>query len=274
MTPQQYCMLCQFAYLDLPARYRGKTVKLRAAAEGVLSDDAQGKLSCGPLDAHMRYTLEAIVADGTLGEMRIDRYENQNAESGFVAYAFKTAAGDAILAFRGSETEGCSAPNSIDWADNFVAPFLGSVQYPAIEAFVAAYHAPLLTGHSKGAHNALYALGCAQGRAQAVVFNGQGFAPGQISPAQKRRLGRRAVNYVTAGDVVGALLQHPEKRIFVEGRPDIRPHALAAFVFDEGGEPIPERRPAWSVLVEWGTRLYLRTLGVQGRPSLCEFVHN
>ena len=99
--------------------------------------------------------------------------------------------------------------------------------------------------------------------ARAAVFNAQGFACHALSKTQKQRLRAGAVNYVVAGDIVGALLCHPETRFYVRQNPGTNAHSPDAFAFDAEGFPIPARRTWLSRAVEVLSRLLLalETLG-------------
>ncbi|NLG24134.1 MAG: DUF2974 domain-containing protein, partial [Clostridiales bacterium] len=165
---------------------------------------------------------------------------------------------------------GCGIVNSIDWIDNFAAPFVGSAQYPDVRAIAGRYPGGdvVFTGHSKGGHNALYALANSPNPdARAVAFGSQGFPAGLFAPAQAAALRRRGVNYVVQGDLVGALMHHPERRVFVRKAGDGISHALSSLTFDEDGHPTPGRRPLWSYLLEWATRMYLRDYAPPGRAD-------
>ena len=151
----------------------------------------------------------------------------------------------------------------VDWADNFAAPFAGSGQYQDIYRLVNRYPTgPLtITGHSKGGHNALYALAVARNpQARAVAFNGQGFRRDQLDRAQKARLRAQAINYVTRSDIVGALLYHPETREFCAARLDENAHALSAFLFQPDGYPVPAGRTCASRAIEAASRIALHGL--------------
>ena len=167
---------------------------------------------------------------------------------------------------RGSEAKGECVPTNVDWRDNFCAPLAGSVQYAAATAFADRCKdgSLLLTGHSKGGNVALYAQSAAQNPlARVAVFNAQGFACHALSKTQKQRLRAGAVNYVVAGDIVGALLCHPETRFYVRQNPGTNAHSPDAFAFDAEGFPIPARRTWLSRAVEVLSRLLLalETLG-------------
>ena len=134
---------------------------------------------------------------------------------------------------------------NVDWRDNFCAPLAGSVQYAAATAFADRYRdgSLLLTGHSKGGNVALYAQSAAQNPlAHAAVFNAQGFACHALTKAQKQRLRAGAVNYVVAGDIVGALLCHPETRFYARQNPGTNAHSPDAYAFDAHGFPIAAKR--------------------------------
>ena len=253
MTPWHYRWLCQFAYIDLPQDIQPREQTLRDISKELLERSAKGSLKCGRLSAADEEMLRLMITDGTLGELRLVDYINLNVSTGFAAYALRAEAGGIHCIFRGSEGYGCGSGSIIDWIDNFLSPFYGSVQYKDIERFIKRFDeaAAVFSGHSKGAHNALYALAKSeQVKSRAVVFNGQGFASGQLSRAEKERLGQRGINYVTRGDIVGVLLRHPERRVFVRRQEGEKAHSLSGFSFDAGGEPIPARRPLWTWAAE------------------------
>lgn len=260
MTPWHYRWLCQFSYMDLPESARaGQT--LGALAREMLALDERGQLPCGSLTLKEKETLAVILQARELSSLTLIEFINRNKSTGLAAYIFKDPDSGVHMIFRGSERRSCTAPTGIDWLDNFLAPFAGSVQYPEIAEAARRYPEEriVFSGHSKGAHNALYALSSvANERAQAVAFNGQGFAPGMFSKNERRRLRNQGINYVVRGDLVGSLLHHPEKRVFVKKQGKSDPHALESIAFDRQGQPVPARRPFWSAAVEWGTVRYMR----------------
>ena len=266
MNPQTLLHLCSFTYFDLPELYvrrlaRGEAVPLSQAARALRRLADLGALACG---AYLEDAAGVFSALET-SKLRILAYENDNDDTGFVAYAFG-GRGETIVAVRGSEAKGACVPTNVDWRDNFCAPLAGSVQYAAATAFADRYRdgSLLLTGHSKGGNVALYAQSAAQNPlARAAVFNAQGFACHALSKTQKQRLRAGAVNYVVAGDIVGALLCHPETRFYVRQNPGTNAHSPDAFAFGAEGFPIPARRTWLSCAVEVLSRLLLalETLG-------------
>ena len=266
MNPQTLLHLCSFTYFDLPGIYarrlaRGEAVPLCEAARALRRMDGLGALTCGAYLEDVSGVLSALEAS----PLNILAYENDNAGTGFAAYAF-AAPKETIIAVRGSETKGECVPTNVDWRDNFCAPLAGSVQYAAATALANRYDGPLLlTGHSKGGNVALYAQGATQNPlARAAVFYAQGFACHALTKAQKQRLHAGAVNYVVAGDAVGALLCHPETRFYVRQNPHTNAHSPAAYAFDAEGFPLPARRTWLSCAVEVLSRalLLLETLGI------------
>lgn len=263
MDPRTLLRLCSFTYFDLPDCYarrlaRGEKVPLAEVARALRRLEALGALACG---AYLE-DAQALFAALETSKLRILAYENDNAGTGFVAYAF-AAPGTTIVAVRGSETKGACVPTNVDWRDNFCAPLTGSVQYAAASAFADRWKGPLLlTGHSKGGNVALYAQSAAP-EARATVFNAQGFACHALTKEQKRRLREGAVNYVVAGDAVGALLCHPERRFYVRQVAGTNAHSPDAYAFDDAGFPIPGKRTCLSRAVEILSRLFLalETLG-------------
>ena len=271
MTPWHYRWLCQFAYINLPSSVSpGQTLSEIAARLRSLHESSA--LPCGKLSPSDLETIQIIRADPDLSALVLLEYTNRNSSTGLVYFVLRAPDESLHLLFRGSESRGCGVPTGVDWLDNFLAPFHGSVQYPEIAALARRFPKAraVFSGHSKGAHNALYALAsCPAPDARAVVFNGQGFAAGQLTRSQKSRLARHGVNYVTRGDPVGALLFHPEKRVFTRAQPGVHPHSLAAFEFDVSGTPRPGLRPLWSFALELTSRLAVTPQGfpLEGKLS-------
>ena len=242
MTDLSLARLCAFSYIHLPLSIvSALPMKLPIAAQMLLES---GLSDCDELTDETKRLLRALSDTLETAQLRIVEYMDEKFASGFAACALWGREGH-IIAMRGSESQGKCAGN-IDWIDNFAAPFLGSRQYADIDRLLRSYGSgPLLiTGHSKGGHNALYALANAPNPlARAVAFNAQGFGRNQLSAAQKQRLEARAVNYVTRGDLVGRLLSHPEKRVAVCSCPYLRAeengieiaHRLGSLCFDPHG---------------------------------------
>ena len=267
MNPKTLLELASFAYLDLPERYQrrldaGETVPLSEVARELRRVNDLGALQCGAYLERAGPLLEALGQS----RIRIAGYIDNNRTSGFVAYAFLAPGREAVVAVRGSEMRSRCVPSNVDWRDNVCAPLAGSVQYQDAVAFADRFaEGPLiLTGHSKGGNVALWAQGGAENpRARAAVFNAQGFARDALPRERRVRMRLGAVNYVVAGDLIGALLYHPEKRFFVKQVPGTNAHSPEAFSFDEQGFPIPAGRTIASVGVEILSRalLVLQRLG-------------
>ena len=256
MTPWHYRWLSQFAYIDLPADL-ALPLSLREIASTLLSRHESSSLPCGRLPPDSLEALRVILSTPTLASLTLTEYLNRNSSTGLVCYLLLAPDKSLHLLFRGSESRGCGVPTGVDWLDNLLAPFHGSIQYPEITALARRFPDAriVFSGHSKGAHNALYALSSLPNPiARAVVFNGQGFTPSQLTRPQRARLARQAVNYVTRTDPVGALLFHPEKRVFTRTQGHSHPHALSSFSFDRRGRPIPSLRPLWSFALEFSSR--------------------
>ncbi len=244
MTPWQLSLLCQLAYYDFPEGNDalGKTAAVLAA---------ELLAAPGELPPYGRQPMVDITQDPVVGPMVLIAREVDLTQPGFAAYAFQSPEEGKVVAMRPTESH-TSLSGIMDWTDNFMAPLVGSTQYRSVERFVNRFPDGrlMLTGHSKGAHNAMYGLAVAEnGGAACVCFDGQGFARCQLTEAQRLRLRERAVNYVTQSDPVGALLYHPEERVFVQQSCEPA-HALSCMVFDQSGYPVPARRPLWSYLVE------------------------
>ncbi len=244
MTPWQLSLLCQLAYYDFPEG-SGALGKTAAHLSQELLDENND------LPPYGRQPLVDITEDPVVGPMVLIAREVDLTQPGFAAYAFASPEEGNVVAMRPTESH-TSLSGIMDWSDNFLAPLVGSTQYESVERFVNRFPDGrlVLTGHSKGAHNAMYGLAVADnGAAACVAFDGQGFARCQLNEQQKARLSQFAVNYVTENDPVGALLYHPEQRVFVQQ--SCRPaHALACMVFDEAGYPVPAQRPLWSYVLQ------------------------
>lgn len=261
MNPETLLSLCEFSYYDLPETYirrlqRGETVYLRDVADALGRIYALGALACGTYREYAGETFSSLKNS----PLEIVAYQNDNATNGFVGYAFLAGDGEIVVAVRGSESRRACQPPKVDWRDNLCAPFSGSAQYAPAVRFANRFPAQalILTGHSKGGNVAMYAQSAAENPlARAAVFNAQGFGPGQLSPAEKRRLHAGAVNYVISSDKIGALLFHPERRVFVEGRPGVNAHSPQAYVFNARGFPVPARRSIGSYLVGFASRMLL-----------------
>jgi hypothetical protein len=261
MTPFQLSLMCQLAYYDFP---EGPDALGRTAGE--LARDLLD--TGGELPPYGRQPLDDILRDPVVASLVLIGREVQLKPPGFAGYAFASPEVGKVVALRATEAH-TSLSGLIDWHDNFIAPLTGSAQYPSVERFVNRYPEGRLsiTGHSKGGHNALYALAVASNQdAVCVCFDAQGFARCQLSDAQRDRLRRFAINYVTQNDPVGALLYHPEQRVFVQQSCEPA-HALACMVFDASGYPIPARRPLWSYLVEALTTLLAARWGRDCAPG-------
>jgi len=258
MTARELLLLCWMSYIDLPPLYasllkRDGSIPLRAFADYILRMDAEGRLECVNLNPAAREAARDMRKSSGL----ITGYINQNDSDGFAAYIFDME-GTKVIAMRGSERSGPCVGSNIDWADNVCEPFAGSVQLETIQNLAMDYPAGeiIFTGHSKGGHNALLALAVSENPdARAYAFNGQGFGSGALNDMQTDRLRDRGINYVVADDVVGALLLHPEKRIYVRRNPGTNAHMPEAFMFDAAGMPVTARRTLKSQLLEAASRI-------------------
>ena len=257
MTVKDLLLLCWMAYIDLPPLYAamldsGGSVPVRALADYALRMDAAGKLKCISLNNAARDAAREMLTSRAV----ITGYINMNDSDGFVAYTVE-ADGINCVVMRGSESSGECVHSNVDWVDNICEPFTGSVQLDAIHSLIARFASgrTIFTGHSKGGHNALLALSVSENPlAEACAFNGQGFGRDSLSAEQHRRLNERGVNYVVADDVVGALLLHPEKRVFVRQASGTNAHMPEAFVFDQNGSPVTARRTLRSRAIELASR--------------------
>ena len=271
MTAKDLLGLCMMAYLDLPPLHagiikRGGSVPVAAFADSVIRMDAAGIANCAKLtDNYRNIAREMMNSDAVIAD-----YINDNAGSGFVGYVVKSG-DETVIVMRGSETPGECTNDYYDWVDNVCEPFSGSAQTKVIEKIIREYDSGkvIFTGHSKGGHNALAALAISDNnQATAAAFNGQGFGEDALDEWQKRKLWERGVNYVVADDVVGAIMEHPEKRVYVRKRDGANAHMPDAFVFDEYGDPVRAVRSAGSLAVEALTRIAERRFRGRGRSAV------
>ncbi len=273
MNIRKYLYLCMMAYADLPPLYsglisRGGRIPVAAFADYILRMDAAGMLKCIQLTGSRRAAAETLLSsDGV-----ITAYINDNAGSGFVGYVVEFPE-ETVVVMRGSESPGECADSYVDWVDNLCEPFAGSVQNAAIDEIVKdiTQGSVVFTGHSKGGHNALIALAASDNPdARAVAFNGQGFASGTLDEKARLKLFERGVNYVTADDVVGALLEHPERRIFVKQTPGANAHMPEAYTFDEAGAPVRGLRTTRSYAAEAASRFADSRFGSAARNGITQ----
>lgn len=270
MTVREYLNLCWMAYIDMPPLFvsvleRGGAVPVAALADSILRMDAAGTLECVKLNEPAREAARQLMDSAAV----VVDYINENDAGGFVAYVVQEG-DETVIAMRGSESPGECVDTYVDWVDNVCEPFAGSVQLASIKRLAERYSngMVLFVGHSKGGHNALAALAVSENpEARAVAFNGQGFARDALNEVQARRLRKRGVNYVVADDIVGALLYHPERRVYVAKRDGANAHMPEAFTFDENGKPVKTRRSPGSYAVEAATRLIEKRLPDYGRDA-------
>ena len=246
MNPQTLLRLCSFTYFDLPELYirrlaRGETVPLSEAARALRRMEALGALTCGAYlkDAQALFTgLEA-------SKLRILAYENDNASTGFVAYAFASR-GETIVAVRGSETKGgVRAPQTSIGATTSArrSPALCNTPPPPPSP-IAIRTAPCCspaTPKAATSPSTPKARRKTRSPAPTVERCVQGFACHALSKTQKQRLRAGAVNYVVAGDIVGALLCHLETRFYVRQNPGTNAHSPDAFCLRCGGFSHPRK---------------------------------
>lgn len=249
-------MICSAVYFDPPLSM------MRALYAGDLTLGAMCEALLGTADmSECSHTeLSGLVKDPELFHMPILRYDNKNRSSGMVAYALRAPNGGVVAAFRGTESVIDGMFTLTDWRDNFLSPFIGSIQYADIERFIAAFQdgGLLITGHSKGAHNAMYALAKSSNeRAKCVCFDGQGFSIDELTRGERHSLKKRAVNNVCESDIVGALLSHPERRVFVKKQGDLNAHELCSLMFSEDGMPVNGKRKRLSYAIEQLSKAYV-----------------
>lgn len=252
LTDRQVLLISSLAYMDIDKfyqknkkldNYRNKTLGEFVVQVNLSVNEFEniGRKEPVEIEFNGGYTheefldiLEQIAKDPTLRDLRIVDYMNDNKQNqediqftGFVGLALKDSDGNSIIASRGSEgtnqqrMEGTISPyTSKDWIDNYRFAGRGSEQFPLMIDFVERNRSDngqptFVTGHSKGAANALYAAGVLD-NITGAVYDGPGITQ-LLTPVQVRRLrDSRIKNYVAEGDVVGALLFHEEEVVYVK----------------------------------------------------------
>lgn len=244
LTDKQILLISSLAYIDIDVFYSknnlGEPIRKTLggfsedAKKYIIAENKKIEFNGGYTHEEFLDIVDEIAKDPTLKDLRIADYLNDNKQSkedaeftGFVGLALKDAEGNSIIVSRGSEganqqeMEGAASPYmSQDWIDNYKFAGRGSEQFPLMIDFVERNRSDnrkptFVTGHSKGAANALYAAGVLD-NVTGAVYDGPGITQ-LLTPEQIRRLRTSGIkNYVAEGDVVGALLFHEEEVIYVK----------------------------------------------------------
>lgn len=260
LTDYQYSILSDLAYEDIPGHYLNG-VPAMTAQELCRKLIEDGKASGG--SPEFRSSVESIAYSTSpeyadLQSLVFKGGVDKTSTTGFTAIAFGLPdGGGTIAAFRGSDAQ------AIDWADNFGAGITGySVQYNDVKSFMATFAGEgdvYVTGHSKGGHNAMYAAATSPNVVGGAAFDAQGFPPSRrvLNSQETARLQNSGlVNYVAESDTVGAILDHPEKRVFVKTKEDRSPfdivynHTLDSLLFNEDGSAARGSRSLYSVIAQ------------------------
>lgn len=253
MTPQEYNILNKITYSDFGFDGSCDTsLSLQEMCRQAINNSPKNTkpdvLECMRAVANGEYP--------GLSNLTMKGGVNNNDTTGLVAYAFQD--GDTVIcAYRGTEQ------GAKDWVDNIAPGVTGidSVQYREALAFALemGQGANLeVTGHSKGGNLAMYVASQTE-VSGGYAFDGQGFPNGYLSREEIQRLRDSGlINYVTYNDWVGALLNHPENRVFVDGKSDndfdiLGNHDLLNMKFDENGNPIPAEQSTVTKVEEAAT---------------------
>lgn len=219
--------------------YKGTTLQefAQIVKQNIIKTNEKIEYNGGYTHEEFLELLQEIAEDSTLKELKMIDYLNDNKQgkedtefTGFVGLALQDEKGISIIVSRGSEGENqqkmedvASPYLSQDWIDNYRLASEGSEQFPIMKDFVERNfsdcgYPTFVTGHSKGAANALYAAAVLE-NVTGVVFDGPGITQ-LLSPEQIRRLRSSGIkNYVAEGDVVGALFFHAEDVVYVKTSP-------------------------------------------------------
>ena len=285
LTDKQYWYLSTISYLDIPKAYKNKFISgkttLRQMAriwiEDILRNWVYSNVthvyhpeyfspSAGEVNFLSRdefiLILLYIIDNPFFDELIFYKfiYNKGKGKSGICFYDFLWKENTRVLAFRGSEANSGNVLKEKDWQDNFYMALFDSNHYPDINKYLKEkiqYDCTIyVTGHSKGGNNALYACSIDK-RICGRVFDAPGFGL-TITDEQILALKQRdIINYVCCDDWVGAVLTHPEKRIFCNGRYPISGvldmisgHMLQQFSFDNNDNIISSDRSEHSIAVE------------------------
>lgn len=163
LTDKQALLLSQLAYLNLHRDsqnatriYKGKSLKyiIEAIIEdyfnyGNLSEDpnktffnaiaylnGSGNTNGGIAMEQFKEILLEISKDATLGSLVLTDYVDNNASTGFVAYAFKNpSTNESVFAFRGTDDGGFT--NYLAWPDNFaIGTYQDSIQKSEVQYLI------------------------------------------------------------------------------------------------------------------------------------------
>lgn len=244
LTHEESLVLSRIAYMNIADgtefKDKIKNKSLKELAEQLIQEKEAGNPrdfgSFGGLTNKEQYKMLEDIKNGkypNLSNLKLKDYDNQNETNGFVAYAFYDANNpkNVVCAFRGSEGNpvgdegflaGLRGKTGIDWIDNLYLGTKGvSAQFEPTKSFVERNMVQggqtFVTGHSKGSANAAYACAVIDG-VTGFGFDGPGIGQA-LTPEEIERLKKSGfINCVNQNDPVGALLFHPEKRIFAKHR--------------------------------------------------------
>ncbi|SCW70875.1 Protein of unknown function [Paenibacillus tianmuensis] len=185
---------------------------------------------------------------------KISHIDDDNAETGFVAYTFEPEPGQAVFAFRGSE-DITKKEFRNDWKNNTSTSYEEeSVQQHKARLYMESqaklYNNITITGHSLGGNLALYATLTAPGETQEKIancstFNAPGFNKEFTVTYQHsiRHMREKIQEFQNRYDAVSSLFYNPTKPIMIETSakkgtlPDLLNmdhHALKHLVNDNG----------------------------------------
>lgn len=236
LNGKQYMLLDSLAYLNLQMFYEDKEyigLTLKDLYSDVIDSDIADFENGGYNFDGFKEVLKQLSEDSTLGDLIITDYLNDNIQSGsseytgFVGMALQNSEGQSVIILRGSEGAGESeAENAInpflskDWIDNYYLASRGSDQFAVAEEFARKNQSQngqptIVTGHSKGGANALY-VAATLDNVEGAALDGPGISH-LLNEEQIERLKNSGMtNYISEGDIVGGLLFHDEKVMFVE----------------------------------------------------------
>lgn len=186
-------------------------------------------------------------------------YQDGIGQNGLCFYDFLYPYSSRIIAFRGSKFNSGDPLKEKDWQDNFYMALFESNQYNDIADYLKSikYNCTIhATGHSKGGNNALYCRSIDE-RVTGCVFDAPGFGI-TLSGTQYNYLKNSdVINYVCCDDWVGAILCHPERRVFCKNKVEtdglfdlMTAHIPQQFIFDEHDNIVEQERTERSITFE------------------------
>jgi hypothetical protein len=261
LTQEDAAVLSQMAYMniakenDFNDRFKGASLQKMAA--DLLADRkkaiAEGKNEptfdqWGSFTDREQYEMLEKIAAGDypdLSNLKVKDYKNDEGKDNFVGYAFSGEnPQDVVCAFRGTMGSKVGDPSNFlgeSWLNNYnLGVNGGSLQFKPTKDFVEKNMTPgaqtIVTGHSQGGGDGLYACATIPG-VTGVVFDAPGIGQDLTSEQSDRLANSGSTNIVNQNCPVGAVLFHPEKRIYAQYFDHNELDKYGRQILDENGLP-------------------------------------